>query len=223
MPVQRINLSRTAPDPDEGSVAPPSPASGPGMGIAKVASLVEEAKARSRAAMEAKLQKQRSKERKSSNLASDASYRQQKSAAQRLERVWRDEMALAFPDIPQIAWFKHERGKLVARKEGKLAADLLDGYGGDEKVCADIVETFVRHWNAFGPMLTRQEGGVPTFGLLYACHATVVAEGVRLKRQHDAVSRYEDWKREHAGDDFAVAPPELEAAYKAAIAKRGKK
>ena len=224
MPVQRFNLSRTAPDPDEGEIPAPEAASGPGRGgLDKVASLVEQAKARSRATMEAKLQRQQGKERKASNLASTKSYRSQRSAAQRLEQVWRDEMRSAFPDIPQIAWFKYERGKMTARKEGKLAADLIDGYGGDEKVCADIVETFLRNWNFFGPLLTKQDNGIPTFGLLYACHATVVAEGVRLKKQLDVVAQYEAWKRENAGNDFAVAPPELEAAYKAAIAKKGKR
>ena len=224
MPSGRFNPSRTTTDPSEGEIAPASPTSVdlPTAHL-DLASVVEAAKARSREAMTAKIQKSQAKARKASNLTSDKSYCAQKVAAQELEQVWREEMSQAFADIPQIAWFKYERGKLLARKEGKLAADLLDGYGGDLKVCEGIIQSFIRNWALFGPMLTKQQGGIPTFGLLYACHATIVAESARLRTKSDAITEYEAWIRANAGDAFAVAPPELEAAYRAALAKKGKK
>lgn len=225
MPVQRFNPSRTAPDTSDPSDVASDPAGSVSVTsrLGDVAKLVEDAKARSREALAAKVAKLRSKERKASNLSSDKAYRGQRSGALRLEQAWKEEMAVAFPGIPQIAWFKQERGKLTARKEGKLAADLLDGYGGDEAVVADLIQTFVRYWGELGPMLTKQVDSIPTFGLLYACHATVAAESPRLKRKHDVVAQYEAWKSANAGDDFAVPPPELEAAYRAAMAKKGKR
>jgi hypothetical protein len=169
--------------------------------------------------MEAKMVRRRAKEQKQANLTSDKGYRAQKQAAQRLEGVWREQMGERFPDLPQIAWFKREQNKVVARKEGKLISDLLDGYGGDEAVVSDLIETFVQQWATFGPMLTKSADSVPTVGLLYACHATVAAESARLKKRSDAITEYEQWQKANGHNAFASPPPALEAAYKAAMAK----
>lgn len=146
----------------------------------------------------------------------------------RIEEVWREEMGQAFPDIPQIAWFKKERGKVLARKEGKLVADLIDGYGGDEAIVTGIIRSFVQRWDVFGPMLTKTIDSVPTLGLLYACHASVLAESRKLaakpvpakpRTSVSVIDEYETWMRDHSGDSFARPPAELEAAYLAAKAK----
>lgn len=232
----RVPRPSLPPDPDPASA--PDRASAPLTGseapnpsrLADLASVVEEAKARSRAAVEAKLAKQRAKDQKRANLSSDASYRAQKTAAMRIEEVWREEMKRFFPDVPQIAWFKREGRKLVARKEGKLVADLIDGYGGDEAAVTGLVRVFVQRWGVFGPMLTKSSDGVPTLGLLYACHATVMAESRKYAQQPapagpvvSPITAYEDWIRDHSGDSFSRPPPELEAAYVAAkAAKKGK-
>lgn len=213
--------SRTA----ENATTAPTVRSAPGLAaVVDLAAVVEEAKAKSRAAMEAKLAKQRAKDQKRANLSSDASYRAQKTAAMRIEEVWREEMKAAFPDIPQIAWFKRERGgKVLARKEGKLMADLIDGYGGDEAAVTNLVRVFVKQWGVIGPMLTKTKDGVPTLGLLYACHATVMVEARKYAQpKASPVEAYEAWMREHGGDSFARPPAELEAAYLAAKAKKGK-
>lgn len=225
MPVQSPKIPWTALDPEDPRRTPPEAASGDGKGssMAEIERLVADAKARSREALAAKVEKLRSKERKASNLISDKAVRGQKSAAMRLEHTWKSEMSTAFPSTPQIAWFKQERGKVLPRKEGKLAADLLDGYSGDETVVTQLVETFVRCWGELGPMLTKQDDSVPTFGLLYACHATVAAEMPRLLKKMDIVARYEAWKAANAGNDFAVPPADLEAAYKALTAKKGRR
>ena len=228
MPVYRFNPSKTAPDPSEGEIVAPDPVSGDSRAaLASLQSVVEDAKVRSQQALAQKNQKrmerERARERKADNLSSTQSYRQQKSAAMRLEGVWREEMSTAFPDIPQAAWFKRGPKGVMARKEGKLASDLIDAYG-DEGVVTDIIQTFVRHFATdFSQMLTKQPDSVPTFGLLYACHASVAAEAPKVKRRHDAIGQYEAWKSMNAGNDFALPPPELEAAYKAAMAKKGKK
>jgi hypothetical protein len=217
-----------APSPENATTANVGAPAGVSGGLADLASVVEAAKAKSRAAMEAKLAKQRAKDAKKANLTSDASYRQQKSAAMRVEEVWREEMGKAFPDIPQIAWFKRERGKVLARKEGKLVADLIDGYGGDETIVTGIIRSFVQRWDVFGPMFTKTLDGVPTLGLLYACHASVLAESRKLAAKPvpvtprspvSPVDAYETWMREHGGDVFARPPADLEAAYLAAKAK----
>ena len=223
MPVVRFNPSRTAQDPSEGEIVAPDPVSG----LSVLKGVVEEAQARSREALAHKNQKrldrERAKERRLDNLSSDRSYRQQKSAAMRLEDVWKEEMSTAFPDIPQAAWFKRGPKGVQARKEGKLASDLIDAYGSAE-VVTDLVQTFVRHFASdFSQMLTKQPDSVPTFGLLYACHASVAAEAPKVRRRHDAIGQYEAWKAANSNNDFAVPPPELEAAYKAALAKKGKK
>jgi hypothetical protein len=177
--------------------------------------VVEQAKQRSRAAVEAKFQKQRTKERKKANLTSDAPYRSQKPAAQRIELAWREEMGQAFPDVPQITWFKREGGKLLARKEGKLITDLLEGYGGDEATVEHLVRGFVTHWDKFGPLLTKTRDGVPTIGLLYACHASVFAELRRLIKTPMNKTEYAEWLATVKHDPFAVPPPELLAAHRA--------
>lgn len=222
-----ISTPDPLPAPSEATNVAPSPLPGPPAGIRDTLSdlkaLAEATKARSREAMEAKFQKRRTKERKAENLTSDKSYRAQKTAAQRLEGVWREEMDRMFPEVPQIAWFKREKGKVLARKEGRLVADLLDGYGGDESVVEGIIQSFIRYWADFGPMLTKQTDSVPTLGLLYACHATVAAESVRLRKRDGAIEQYETWKRDNASNPFAVPPPDLEAAYKAALAKKKSK
>ena len=185
--------------------------------------VVEQAKARSRAAVEVKLQKQRTKERKKANLTSDAAYRSQKPAALRIEQVWREVMGKAFPDLPLIAWFKREHGKLIARKEGKLVADLLDGHGGDEAAVVNLVQGFVTHWDKFGPMLTKAHDTEPTVGLLYACHASVMVELRRLvKIPPLAAGQYADWQAAAEHDPFAIPPAELLASRKATKA-RGRK
>ena len=186
--------------------------------LTSVLSVIEVAKARSRAAIEVKLQKARSRERKKENLTSDKAYRSQKPAAQNIEKAWREEMLQAFPDVPLIAWFKREQGKLLARKEGKLIADLLDGYGGDEAVVENLVRGFVVHWDKFGPLLTKTKDGVPTIGLLYACHASVMVELRRLVKTPMNHVEYADWLASMKHDPFAVPPPELLATHKAAKA-----
>lgn len=228
MPVVRFNPSRTAPDPSEGEIVAPDPVSGDSrVALSSLASVVADAKVRSQQALEAKHQKRldrdRARQQKANNLTSDRSYRQQKSAAMKLEDVWREEMSTAFPDIPQAAWFKRGPKGVMARKEGKLAADLVDAYG-DDAVVADLIQTFVRHFTTdFSMMLTKQPDSVPTLGLFYACHTSVAAEAPKVKRRHDAIGRYEAWKAANSGNDFALPPPEMEAAYKAALAKKGKK
>lgn len=189
----------------------------------ELAALVERVRAQSRAALEAKVQKIKAREAKRANLASDKAYRSQKPAAMRLEQVWRDRMAQKFPNVPQMAWFKREGMKVTARKEGKLVADLIDGYDGNEALVEEILTSYVDRWEHFGPMLTKQGNSIPTIGLLYAAHATVLAETIRLRDQNDVVAQYEAWKAENMADPFAVPPPELEAAYKATLAKRAKK
>jgi hypothetical protein len=183
--------------------------------LSAVMAVVEQAKQRSRAAVEAKFQKQRTKERKKANLTSDAPYRSQKPAAQRIELAWREEMGAAFPDVPQITWFKREGGKLLARKEGKLITDLLEGYGGDEATVEHLVRGFVTHWDKFGPLLTKTRDGVPTIGLLYACHASVFAELRRLIKTPMNKTEYAEWLATVKHDPFAVPPPELLAAHRA--------
>jgi hypothetical protein len=201
--------------------APPAaPANKPlkaGNPLAEVRALVDVTKAAAdKSRVEKLIRKERSKERRTAARAVDNSYTGQVSNAGRLERVWRDEMTLAFPDIPQIAWFKTERGRTTARKEGKLAADLLDGYGGDYEVVKGLVEAFIQNWDAFGPMLTKQDDSVPTFGLFFACHATVAAESGKMRKRKVVIEQYREWERANAGDAFAVPPAELLAAYKAA-------
>ena len=186
--------------------------------LSSVLSVIEAAKARSRAAVEVKLQKARTKERKKENLTSDKAYRSQKPGAMRIEQAWREEMAQAFPDVPQIAWFKREQGKLLARKEGKLIADLIDGYAGDEAAVENLVRGFVTHWDKFGPMLTKTKDGVPTIGLLYACHASVMVELRRFVKTPMNHAEYADWLASVKQDPFAVPPPELLATHKAAKA-----
>jgi hypothetical protein len=228
VPVYRFNPSRTAQDPSEGEISSPRAVSGDSReAVSSLKSVVEDAQARSREALaqknERRMERQRAKERKVDNLASTQSYRQQKSAAMRLEQVWREEMSTAFPDIPQATWFKRGPKGVMARKEGKLASDLIDAYGAEE-VVTDLVQTFVRHFASdFSQMLTKQPDSVPTFGLFYACHASVAAEAPKVRRRHDAIGQYEAWKAANAHNDFAVPPPELEAAYKVALAKKGKK
>lgn len=223
MPYKPFKPSDPASDTSEGSFASPSPVSGHGRGmsgtLADLKAAADAAKARSREAMEAKLTKRRAKEQKQANLTSDKGYRAQKQAAQRLEGVWREQMSKVFPDIPQIAWFKREGNKVVARKEGKLVADLIEGYGGDEAVVSGLIEAFIQHWDTFGPMLTKQTNSIPTLGLLYACHATVAAESARLRKRTDAITEYEQWRKDNAHNAFASPPPALEVAYKAALAK----
>lgn len=216
-----------APEPaQDATEAVPEPPKPPKLTAAQqreaLKALVEDTRARSRAALEAKVEKLKAKERKRANLSSDMSYREQRSGALRLEQVWRDHMGQLFPNVPQMAWFKREGMKLSARKEGKLVADLIDGYG-DEKLVEEMLVSYVKNWSSlFGPMLTKQGNTFPTIGLFYASHATVMAETVRLRSQHDAVAQYEAWKAEHASDPFAVPPPELEAAYKATLAVKRK-
>lgn len=226
MPVGTSNPSTPPPSPSETpEVSPAGQGSASTMAasaIADLASVVEAAKARSRAAVEAKLAKQRTKERKLSNLTSDGGYRAQKAGAMRLEQVWREEMAQAFPHVPQFAWFKRERNKVVARKEGKLVADLLDGYG-DESLVADLMRTFLRHWAEFCVILNKPSGSIPTLGFFFACHATVAAESIRLRQNESAIHAYEQWKQQNATNPFAVPPADLEANYKAALAKTKKK
>lgn len=189
-----------------------------------MAELVEAAKARSKAALEAKVEKLRSKERKKANLTSDAAYKSQKPAAMRLEQVWRDLMGQHFPSVPQMAWFKRPApGKPAqARKEGVLIADLLDGYG-DEAVVEELITSFVGNWKHFEVFLKQPPGSFPTLGFLYACHASVMAETIRLRSVTGVVAQYEAWKQANAHDAFATPPPELEAAYKALMAQKGKK
>jgi hypothetical protein len=216
---------RTTPEPKPEAAAPapvrPKTAS---EGIEQLVPEIEAAKERTRLAHTEAMRKEQSKKQKRANLSSDKSYAAQKTAAQEVEQVWREEMRVAFPDLPQIAWFKREGFKLIARKEGKLAADLLDGYGGDVGVVSAMVESFLRNWDVFGPMLTKQEDSIPTFGLLYACHASVAAESVKLRKRSEVIERYQAWERENAGNAFAVPPADLEAAYRAATAKpKGKR
>jgi hypothetical protein len=186
-----------------------------------VLAVVEQAKARSRAAVEVKLQKARGKERKKANLTSDSAYRNQKPAALRIEQVWREEMLAAFPDLPQIAWFKREHGKLIARKEGKLVADLLEGYGGDETSVLRLVRGFVVHWDKFGPMLTKSHDTEPTIGLLYACHASVMVELRRIDKLPLGATHtdYAAWLESVKHDPFAAPPPEMLALHKASKAR----
>ena len=180
--------------------------------------MVEEAKARNRAALETKLKKEREKTQKKANLSSDKGYREQRAGALRIETIWREEMAAAFPNVPQIAWFKKERGKLVARKEGKQIADLLEGYGSED-VVEKMVQDFIQQWAHFGPLLTKAKDSIPTVGLLVACHATVVAEGVKFVRRDAVVEEWEAWQAANAGNPFAQPPADLAARYQAATAK----
>jgi len=221
------------PSPSPAQKTAPDPVSGDSRGIPAsrlnprndLDAIVEAAKARSKAALEAKIERLRAKERKKASLTSDASYRHQKSGAMRLEQVWRDHMAQHFPHVPQMAWFKRSAtGKPAqARKEGVLIADLLDGYG-DEVVVEEMLVSFVDKWEShFQTYLKQPTGSFPTVGFLYVCHASVMAETIRLRGLNNAVAKYEEWKQANAHDAFAVPPPELEAAYKAATAQKGKK
>jgi hypothetical protein len=225
-PKVRLSSPRAKPEPKT-EAAVPAPVVRPktaSEGIDQLVPEIEAAKERTRQAHTEAMRKEQSKKQKRANLGSDKSYAAQKTAAQEVEQVWREEMRVAFPDLPQIAWFKREGFKLVARKEGKLAADLLDGYGGDVGVVSAMVESFLRNWDVFGPMLTKQDDSIPTFGLLYACHASVAAESIKLRKRSEVIERYQAWERENAGNAFAVPPAELEAAYRAATTKpKGKR
>lgn len=225
-PKARLSSPKAKPEPKT-EAAVPAPVVRPktaSEGIDQLVPEIEAAKERTRQAHTEAMRKEQTKKQKRANLGSDKSYAAQKTAAQEVEQVWREEMRVAFPDLPQIAWFKREGFKLVARKEGKLAADLLDGYGGDVGVVSAMVESFLRNWDVFGPMLTKQDDSIPTFGLLYACHASVAAESIKLRKRTEVIERYQAWERENAGNAFAVPPAELEAAYRAATAKpKGKR
>jgi hypothetical protein len=156
--------------------------------------------------VEAKLAKQRAKDRKVANLTSDAGYKTQRSAAQRIEALWQEAMKAAFPDVPHMAWFKRERGgKTLARKEGKLVADLIEGYGNDEKLVTELVLGFITHWKELGPRLTKSHSSIPSIGLLYACRDTVMAEVIRHRPKPAPVTAVGD----HTVplDPFAVKRP----------------
>ena len=225
MPPERPRASNPSQPPAPQRIAPVEASRGAGEAIpvtppnlTAILDVIEQSKARSRAAIEAKFQKARTKERKKENLTSDKAYRSQKPGAMRIEQAWREEMAQAFPDVPQIAWFKREQGKLLARKEGKLIADLIDGYAGDEAAVENLVRGFVTHWDKFGPMLTKTKDGVPTIGLLYACHASVMVELRRFVKTPMNHVEYADWLASVKQDPFAVPPPDLLATHKAAKA-----
>jgi hypothetical protein len=189
---------------------------------------VEAAKERSRKAVAEKLEKARARERQRANLDSDAGYRNWKPTIARLERVWRDAMKQHYPAVPQIAWFKSARpgSPVKARKEGQLVADLLDGYGDAALVEAVLVD-FVERWEShYLPLLKQQPGSFPTLGLLYACHASVVAEFTRYSQIRSSADAYAQWERENADNPFATPPPHLLEAHKAAQhrqTRRGRK
>jgi hypothetical protein len=192
--------------------------------LAEVQTIAAKAAAEaSKAHAEKLVRKERTKERRQETRAVGNTYAAQVGNAQKLERVWREEMQIAFPNLPQIAWFKREGFKTVARKEGKLAADLLEGYGDDFDYVKSLVECFLQNWKLFGPMLTKQSDSIPTFGLMYACHATVAAEHAKLKTRNSAIEQYEQWQRDNAGDSFAMPPADLFAAYNAAVSAKAKK
>jgi len=231
MPPERPRASNPSQPPAQQRIAPVEASRGAGEALpvtppnlTAILDVIEQSKARSRAAIEARFQKARTKERKKENLTSDKAYRSQKPGALRIEQAWREEMAIAFPDLPQIAWFKREQGKLLARKEGKLIADLIDGYAGDEAAVENLVRGFVVHWDTFGPMLTKTKDGTPTIGLLYACHASVMVELRRVAKSPTKATHteYADWLASVGKDPFASPPPEMLAMHKASRAKNPK-
>lgn len=159
------------------------------------------AREKSHAARDLNLKRESARKRALMNLAGTAGVNdpRYKRLVTSLQRDFRREYKIAFPEAPLAHWAGKEYGQIK---------QLVEMYSGEE-VSAGL-DYLVLNWERISKRFGRK-AGVPTPGFLLTFHSDLIPEAVRWAQVSDVKREYDEWMK--ANPYTLDLPPELERRY----------
>ena len=131
---------------------------------------------------------------------------QHEATVRALEKLWLEEFAAAFPDLPPSTnqrWEAHHF---------RDALFLLQRYSGDEVTVT--LRYVLREWASIRERIFKGDAEQPVLRMVGKLHARFVREALAWEKWAPVLQEYRAWREENPGDPFP--PSDLKARYDAA-------
>lgn len=166
--------------------------------------ITAEAGVRAKARRTKALKKTRQREEKLSNLAGGLTGREMAKMITRVEAVWREEMAGAFPDVPVAKWDVKQRSQ---------AKGVIEKY--NTVLTIGAVRYVVRAWSTVSERYLGGKGDYPTMGLVLRLHERLVPASKAWSKYAGAIEEWDRWWAENPNRAFP--PADLKERYTEAV------